>query len=58
MTGGPSIPQYIAIALAIATILFIIMGKLKFLYQDSGFYYGFAFFFAIFVIVIVVETIK
>ena len=58
MSGSPSIFQWVGIALAIATILFIIMGKLKFLYQDSGFYYGFAFFFAIFVIVIVVETIK
>jgi hypothetical protein len=56
MTGGPSIFQWIGIALAIATILFIFMGKLKFLGENSGFFYGFAIFFAIFAIV--VGTIK
>jgi hypothetical protein len=56
MTGGSSIFQWIGIALAIACILFIFMGKIKFLGENSGFFYGFAIFFAIFAIV--VGTIK
>jgi hypothetical protein len=52
MTGGPSIPQWLGIALAIACILFIFMGKLKFLGLSSGFFYGFAIFFAIFAILV------
>ena len=49
MTGGPSMPQWIGIALAIATILFIIMGKLNFLGESyyNRFLYGCAIYSAI-----------
>jgi hypothetical protein len=49
MTGGPSIPQWIGIALAIATILLIFLGKINFLGESyyNRFLYGFAFFLGI-----------